>query len=62
VLYVSGDIPTNAQISIFNGIGQCVYSSAFKSTIEVQTLSAGVYHMHISHNGKYERMQFTIAR
>jgi hypothetical protein len=62
VLHIAGDIPSNAQVSIFNGIGQCVYSSAFKSTIEIQTLAAGVYHMHITNNGTYERMQFTIAR
>jgi hypothetical protein len=62
VLHIAGDIPSNAQVSIFNGIGQCVYTGSFSSTIDVRSFAGGVYHLHVGHNGTYENAKFTIAR
>jgi hypothetical protein len=62
VLYVAGDIPSNTQVSIFNGIGQCVYTGTLAFTIDVRTLAAGVYHLHIQEQGNYGHFKFSIVR
>jgi hypothetical protein len=61
-LHIAGDIPSNAQVSIFNGMGQCVYTRSFSSTIDVRSFAGGVYHLHVGHNGTYESVKFTIVR
>jgi len=62
VLHLSGDISSNAQVSICNSVGQCVYTGSFSSTIDVRSFACGVYHLHVGHNGTYENVKFTIVR
>jgi hypothetical protein len=62
ILHIAGDIPSNARLSIYNGIGQCVYSGLLVSTIDVHTLAAGVYHLQLEHVGTVQRKKFTIVR
>jgi hypothetical protein len=61
-LHFAGDIPSYAQVSIFNGMGQCVYTGSFSSTIDVRSFAGGVYHLHIGYNETYESVKFTIVR
>ena len=62
ILHVTGDIPSNGRLSIYNGIGQCVYSGLLQSTIDVHTLAAGVYHLQVEYVGTVQRKKFTIVR
>ena len=62
ILHIAGDIPSNARLSIYNGIGQCVFSGLLVSTIDVHTLAAGVYHLQLEHVGTVQRKKFTIVR
>lgn len=62
ILHLSGNISSNAQVSIYNGIGQCVYTGTLASTINVRSLPTGVYHLHIGEQGNFEHFKFSIAR
>jgi hypothetical protein len=62
ILHLSGDISSNAQVSIYNSVGQCVYTGSFSSTIDVRSFAGGVYHLKVGYNGTYENVKFTIVR
>lgn len=61
-LHIAGDISSNAQVSIFNGMGQCVYKGSFSSTIDVRSFAEGVYYLHMTQNETHEQIKFTIVR
>jgi hypothetical protein len=60
VLFVSGNIPSSTKIALFNGIGQCVETGSFQTSIDVSRFAEGMYYLRLELDGTTIQKAFTI--